>query len=1338
MKKIIAFLLLQCIAAGALATPAALDNWKGWLRDKHPDIDCPRLATATDERRCVWPGKLVITLTEGGAQFEQSWQISGASWIALPGDKERWPQRVTINGKPAAVLEREQSPMLWLEPGNYLVRGSFAWNTAPQFLSVSAQTALFELHRDDKISTPAPDADNRIWLRNSALTQGGSSDSAKLEVFRKIDDDLPRQLTTVLRLSISGKARELLLGRFLLKDLEPLSFESPLPARIEDDGRLRIQARTGQWTIVLRARFVGDINQMKMERLDEEWPAQEIWSFAANQSLRRVKISGAATVDPTQLDLPEGFESLPTYLLEASNEVVLAQQFRGDATPAANELSLEKTLWLDFNGGGATVRDIIRGQMAQGWRLQVAPQMALGRVTVSGEPQLITRLNKDDTGGVEIRDANVNIDAMSRVESLRGLSASGWQSEFNAVRMALQLPPGWILWHAAGPDVVWGSWLSHWNLWNIFLALLLVGAVYKLLDIRWAALALVTMALTYHEADSPALFYIPVLVAIALLRVLPVNKLRGFVVRCGYLVALALALVLLVFAVAQIRTAIYPQLELARKIYPEQNFEADMLEQSAPALMKREVMAASESVAAPAQDSYERKEKRRYQANNNVQTGPGVPAWSWRSANLQWGGPVTEKDSLHLYLSGPWLTRFLKLLNVLISTALTLILLRAFWQARGSQAAEVQNSTTASAALLVLLAVGAMAQTQPALAQEFPPKYLLDEYEQRLIKQPQCAPDCAAVESALVKIADDQVSIYLRVSAGADIGLLLPTIANWQPRSVLIDGVQKNNVARDGATHLLSLSAGHHDVVLEGPFDSDDLAIQFPLSPHDVVVSAEQWDVFGLNARQLGANTLQLQKRERSAQRDTLVQAPAKSFVQVTRTFDMDLDWTLTTTVSRVAPQQGAINVVLPLLPGESIVSGNGEANDGKISVSLGSQQQEFVWRSVLKPMAQLSLAAPDTQQWVEHWEVVASPRWHVTGEGLIPVKSNRTDAAQWRWQPWPGETLLLRAVQPIAVQGATTTVENAKLVFLPAQHGSEFTAQFEIASSVGGDYHVQLHEPAELKSVLINGSEITQSRSEEKIVLPLNPGKNRIEIRWRLARGVGLLTRTPQLSLDSAATNIGVRMVLPQNRWPLWLTGPRLGPVMLFWGVLIVICALAVGLGKLVERAGLSIPLRAAQWLLLGIGMSTISVVGSVPVVLWFFAMEARSRLPMPAQRFRYNLIQFGIVALTIVAATSLLSIIPRSLLATPDMQIIGNGSHNYLYEWYQDRSAQLLTQALVFSVSIWIYRLAMLLWSLWLVFALLRWIKWGWQQFSQGGLWMSKPAAAPAQSQPQSATEK
>ncbi|MBI2993807.1 MAG: hypothetical protein HYY48_06475 [Gammaproteobacteria bacterium] len=59
----------------------------------------------------------------------------------------------------------------------------------------------------------------------------------------------------------------------------------------------------------------------------------------------------------------------------------------------------------------------------------------------------------------------------------------------------------------------------------------------------------------------------------------------------------------------------------------------------------------------------------------------------------------------------------------------------------------------------------------------------------------------------------------------------------------------------------------------------------------------------------------------------------------------------------------------------------------------------------------------------------------------------------------------------------------------------------------------------------------------------------------------------------------------------------------------------------------------------------------------------------------------------------------------------------------WYQDRSGPLLPQAWILSVPLWVYRALMLAWALWLAFALLRWLKWGWSCWSRDGYWKPKP---------------
>jgi len=44
-------------------------------------------------------------------------------------------------------------------------------------------------------------------------------------------------------------------------------------------------------------------------------------------------------------------------------------------------------------------------------------------------------------------------------------------------------------------------------------------------------------------------------------------------------------------------------------------------------------------------------------------------------------------------------------------------------------------------------------------------------------------------------------------------------------------------------------------------------------------------------------------------------------------------------------------------------------------------------------------------------------------------------------------------------------------------------------------------------------------------------------------------------------------------------------------------------------------------------------------------------------------------------------------------------------------------------------VYRFLMLAWSMWMAFALINWLKWGWGCFSSGRLWIPvRKAARPA----------
>lgn len=1350
-------LILTCLVLKAkehLPPPDELNQWTEWILDEHVEIECLPLGPEAKNRQCIWPGKLKIDVNSTGAAFEQVWQVYSESWVALPGNQEHWPMDILVNEAPYSLLEHNGRPALRLPIGKHRITGKFAWSEMPQYLQIAENTALVEVAiAGERQRWPNVDSDARLYLRDSTAADidAAKSDRVDVEVFRKLIDGVPVSMETILNLKVSGKPRELQLGRFLLANNEVTHIFSPLPARIEDNGDLRIQVRAGNWTVNVNSRFTENPKQLAMERSSKDWPTQELWSFAAAPSIRGVKLEGVPSIDPSQLNLPDAWKKLPTYLIEADSRLTLQEEYRGDTTPSGNEIKNTRTLWLDFDGKKATVKDTMSGVMHQDWRLTTHPEMRLGRAVVNGIPQLVTRMDESDNAGVEIRSHNFSLEALSRLEKWHTLSATGWQHDMTSLNMTINLPPGWRLWHATGADSVSYSWISRWDLWDLFICFLIVGSAFKLLGMPTALLALLTMILTYHENNAPVWTWIFLILIVSLLRVLPKGTFRSIVTITGYFVVSCLLIIGLIFAIQQIRKGIYPQLEYPRAInascHPnnwqdEPSGRHALQEQEEPqAVTKSSVDYDLQANPASSEDFLLRSSIRdrksdkaqRYQQNIQTQTGPGEPKWQWQTARLNWSGPVTSDTRLRFYLTPPWVTRLLMLVETLLLSALIFVLTRELFRQSRSSSTGNQPSPTApsgncAATLVLCLICGFVGPGSSEMkAQSFPPEYLLEKWEERLLDKPDCAPYCLALNQVRITIENERMLVRMRADAGTQLALPIPAHATWRIEKLEINGLGSEYLMRDGQLQWLPLNEGINEVVLHAAVNSDTIVVPFAVAPHNVEIDAESWDVLGMVNQRVPNKSLQFEKREKSAEKDSLLPASIKPFVRVDRHIVLDQDWMVHTTVCRLAPKTGAVAVNIPLLKGESVVSENStiiEKNDQRlVAVTLAANQYSSSWVSTLNPVECIELTGMDNPNFVESWSVEASPFWHIRTSGLTPVKNDQKQVPFiYRWLPWPGEQATIEIDRPIPVPGPTTTVQSIALKSKPGARSTQLEATLQIHTSMGSDFSIEAPPGAKLERVEIDNIKIPKQEDNGTLTLPLHPGQQTATILWSIPQGVAFKTSTPSLSLSTEPSNIQMSLTFPRSRWPLLVSGPDLGPAMQYWGVLLVMLFVAVCLGQIVRHFNLNIPLKTRHWIFLMLGMSTVNLLGILPVIIWFFVMAARVRMEQGSKRLRFNLMQVGLVGISIIAAICLFATIPQSLLSTPNMQVAGNGSNNYFYQWYQDNSEASLPQGHVYSLPIECYRLAMLVWSLWLAFALLRWARWGWECFSHKRLWFSK----------------
>jgi hypothetical protein len=103
----------------------------------------------------------------------------------------------------------------------------------------------------------------------------------------------------------------------------------------------------------------------------------------------------------------------------------------------------------------------------------------------------------------------------------------------------------------------------------------------------------------------------------------------------------------------------------------------------------------------------------------------------------------------------------------------------------------------------------------------------------------------------------------------------------------------------------------------------------------------------------------------------------------------------------------------------------------------------------------------------------------------------------------------------------------------------------------------------------------------------------------------------------------------------------------------------------------------------------------------------------------WRYNAVQVAVAGLSVFALITIIISLPMGLLGSPEMHVAGNGSQAWSLQWFSDRSISITPAASVISVPIWIYKILILMWALWLSFALIRWLPWVWKQFVADVLW-------------------
>ncbi len=1331
------------------SVPEVLAPWLPWVMEGNESYTCPFINRSdfskTQNHICAWPSTLNLEVENTSAVFQQSWQVLANSIIPLPGNSENWPLSVKVNQKLIPVVLHQGKPVIELTKGSYNITGQFNWPKIPESISIPKQYAFVKMTINNQaISFPKIEG-NDLWLQDLEPNQQ-QRDSIDISVARRVTDGSYIKFETYLNLNVSGKMREVILGKALPKDVELIGIESQLPAFLDADGLLHAKLKPGSWQILVRGYAKQTLLTWQRPEQSHVWPKDEIWVFKGDESLRLGKLSGASMVDNSQAEMPNAWYELPSYLLRETDVLNYDIQHRGKPLHVENQLTLNRTLWLSFDSANYTFSDHITGAMISDWRLSMNSPYMLESAEDQDGSVLITSQATDERG-LENRYPGINVNARGVFAAESNIAISGWQSNFERVSLTLNLPPGNKLFAVFGADSVSNSWWGNWSIWASFIVLLSAFIASRLVSITAGIVTALMLILIYQEAGVPIIAIGNFLLAVAIKKHQPFSSLKSIVSSYW---AISVALVvgsILFFSAVQLRTVIHPQLEA--HVSAVENF--DRRSQMDMNVVTEIVQSKTAKPAYSSMEDVERIEvtgsriKRtdllmeRYQTDALIQAGSGIPNWQWNPYRINWHSPVAENQMFDVIVLSKTSYRMIKVLGILLALIWLALMLKDLIKLRVSDFRA--QALTAALAMFVLFP-GVSVTTEAA---EFPQQQLLDELKQRVLAAPDCAPSCALINQLTVDSQEKALEMTLTVHANADTAVALPRSEFWRPEKLLLNGKPMNSLLKRKAWIYIPVSKGISTFTLLGqiaPVDAFQLEFK-DIPQHINVNTSRSWEVVGSQANSLSGNTLEFLSiiKEQTANNDATTDSDKLSstrysyqpFVNVTRELSIDQVWTLLTTIERIAPSTGSINTRIPTLSGEHIISADILLENGQVEVTLPAGVNEFTWRSTIDRQQVLSLHADANLSLIEQWQVIVSPSWHadISGLPIILGEQENNDYYSYLFYPYPGETLTIATNRPNAVKGDVLAIDRVKYEIEQGTRTSTLSLSFDYRSTRGGEHIIDLPENYQLKEIQTDNKLINLQLEQGKLAVPILPGKHNISILMRANISDQLALTAPEINLNAPISNITSVINLTRQRWVLWADGPVLGPAVLYWGELLAFILLAV----LIARGPFS-PLSTISWIALGFGLSLNNWGILMLVAVWFASLTASTYRPKTLNRNAFNFSQLLLYGLSIITLLSLLAAIPTSLLSSPDMGITGNNSYGNYLQWFADKSEGLLPEIFVISIPILFYKGLMLAWVIWLSFSGLNWMKWAWKKLGSQGYWQAKVVSNEGKKEPEKST--
>ncbi|MCS7009047.1 MAG: hypothetical protein NZL93_03800, partial [Chthoniobacterales bacterium] len=511
--------------------------------------------------------------------------------------------------------------------------------------------------------------------------------------------------------------------------------------------------------------------------------------------------------------------------------------------------------------------------------------------------------------------------------------------------------------------------------------------------------------------------------------------------------------------------------------------------------------------------------------------------------------------------------------------------------------------------VLVGLVFGVVVSAQCESA--IPPDGMLEKLKERLLAPGPEFPNAASIPFAELEVDGERLKVMAEVEVATGCAVPLPLLLDGvTPLWVRVDGRQGVPIMRHEGSLWAALPKGVYRVEVDGLLGKGERwEWGFLLQPKRVRVEARGWRFSGVGENGKPDNRIFFYSTR--GETDTSDGEFGRgneldAGVVIERKVFFGSLWLMESRMKRLSGEGLAVSKSLPLMAGERVLTEGLLVEEGKMRVTLGAGERERVWVSEFMQGGGIELVMADGADWAERWGVKASCFWVVNWRGASPYYDDSDTGVgliAW-WQPEPGERLRLEVRRPEMVEGATMKVQRVERVVNIGKEVTEEELRADVEASMGGSLRVELPDGVGVDVLEVNSERLPVVVREDVINVPLKPGMGQVFIKWTKKSKESFLfeIKEGEVIFGAGVSNILTRVHSGGNRWILWAWGPRMGPAVELWAVLVLGLAGAVVLSKLPGS-----PLKIGEWVLLSLGLTQIPVYGGLFFVGWLFLVWLR-----------------------------------------------------------------------------------------------------------------------------------